>query len=405
LVLSVIIVNYNVKYFLAQCLCSVEKAIALIDAEVIVVDNHSLDGSIDYLKPLFPGVHFLSNPLNEGFSKANNSALRVAQGKYIVFLNPDTLVGEACFSDCIAFLENTANAGAIGVRMIDGCGKFLPESKRSFPSLLSSFFKLVGLADTFPASKLFNHYALGHINQNKTSEVSVLAGAFMMVKKEVLDTINGFDEDFFMYGEDIDLSFRIQQAGYKNYYLGKTAIIHFKGESVRKEHLNYTALFYNAINVFVQKHYGLSNRKPFSLFMLLAIALSRFTATIKQVVRLVLLNNNINTREQETLIIGSQQEYQKVFQLLEENGLANTIIGRITILEEETNRMAFISELKEWQKRGKPLKIIFCAGELGYSEIISAIQSISYAAFLFYANKTNTIVGSHQKTRVGNTIA
>ena len=119
----------------------------------------------------------------------------------------------------------------------------------------------------------------------------------------------------------------------------------------------------------------------------------------------MLLNNNINTREQETLIIGSQQEYQKVFQLLEENGLANTIIGRVTILEEETNRMAFISELKEWQKRGKPLKIIFCAGELGYSEIISAIQSISHAAFLFYANKTNTIVGSHQKTRVGNTIA
>lgn len=239
LVLSVIIVNYNVKYFLEQCLCSVQKAITSIDAEIIVIDNHSSDGSLEYLPPLFPSVIFLVNNKNIGFSKANNIALRHAKGDFILFLNPDTIVNENCFTHCISFLNTAANKGAAGIRMIDGSGKFLPESKRSFPSPISSFYKLIGLASIFPGSKYFNHYALGNLDNNKTHEIDVLAGAFMIIKKEVMGKINGFDENFFMYGEDIDLSYRIKHAGYKIFYLGETTIIHFKGESAKKQNINY----------------------------------------------------------------------------------------------------------------------------------------------------------------------
>jgi len=225
--LSVIIVSYNVKYFLEQCLCSVQKAVRLLDAEIIVVDNSSADGSIEFLQPLFPQVKFIANRINAGFGKANNQALLQAKGNYILFLNPDTIVPEDCFTKCISFFENNSDCGALGIRMIDGSGRFLPESKRSFPLPFTSFFKLTGLSSLFPQSRIFNRYALGHLDEKKTHIVDVLAGAFMMARKEVLDMIGGFDEIFFMYGEDVDLSYRIQKTGYKNYYFSGSCIIHF----------------------------------------------------------------------------------------------------------------------------------------------------------------------------------
>lgn len=268
---SVIIVNYNVKYFLEQCLYSVQRASAGLQVETIVIDNQSTDGSLDYLKPKFPCVRFVLNETNAGFGKACNAGLAMARGQYILFLNPDTLVAEDSFDKCIRFFESHPQCGGLGVRMIDGAGHFLKESKRSFPSPLTSLFKLSGLSSLFPHSRLFSRYHLGHLDPRQNHEVDVLAGAYMMIRKEVLDTIGGFDETFFMYGEDVDLSYRIQKGGYKNYYVADTTIIHFKGESTKRGSLNYVRMFYTAMSVFVRKHYGGTKAGLFTASIQLAI--------------------------------------------------------------------------------------------------------------------------------------
>ncbi len=254
--LSVIIVNYNVRYFLEQCLYSVRKASAGLEIETIVVDNHSSDNSLDYLQPIFPWVKFISNSRNTGFGKACNKGLEYARGAFILFLNPDTIVAEDSFTTCLDFFEKHPDCGALGVKMIDGSGRFLRESRRSFPSPSTSLFKLSGLARIFPHSKIFGRYHMGHLDPFVNHEADVLAGAYMMIRKSVLDKTGGFDESFFMYGEDVDLSYRIQQAGYKNFYLADTTIIHFKGESTKRGSLNYVRMFYQAMSLFVKKHYG-----------------------------------------------------------------------------------------------------------------------------------------------------
>ncbi len=276
--LSIIIVNLNVKYFLEQCLCSVLKACRNIDAEIFVVDNGSTDGSRAFLETKFPTVKFSWNSSNAGFAKANNQALADTNGKYILFINPDTIVPEDCFEKCFEFLAAHPDAGAIGVRMVDGSGKFLKESKRAFPSPLTSLYKLAGLTRLFPRSKIFAKYYLGHLSEKENHEVDVLAGAFMMIPKKVIDTTGSFDEIFFMYGEDVDLSYRIQKTVnvatgmlYKNFYFSGTSIIHFKGESTKKGGLNYVRLFYNAMSLFVKKQYSSSRAGVFNFFVQLAI--------------------------------------------------------------------------------------------------------------------------------------
>ena len=270
--LSVIIVNYNVKYFLEQCLCSVIKACHTIDAEIMVVDNNSTDGSRELLSSRFPSVDFIWNDVNLGFAKANNQALSKATGDYILFLNPDTIVPEDCFEKCIAFLQAHPRAGALGIRMIDGGGKFLKESKRAFPSPLTSLYKLSGLAKLFPRSKTFAKYHLGHLPENENHEVDVLAGAFMLLPRAIVKEVGSFDEAFFMYGEDVDLSYRVQKAGYKNYYFAQSTIIHFKGESTKKGSLNYVRLFYSAMSLFVKKHYSGTRAGVFKLLIQAGIA-------------------------------------------------------------------------------------------------------------------------------------
>jgi O-antigen biosynthesis protein len=283
--LSVIIVNYNVRFFLEQCLYSIKAASHTVGVEVIVVDNNSTDGSVEYLSNAFPEVKFIANDFNAGFSKACNQGLSISQGEYVLFLNPDTLVAEDSFEKCIAFFKTHPDAGALGVRMVDGAGHFLKESKRSFPSPMTSLYKLFGLSMIFPNSKVFGRYHLGNLPENENHEVDVLAGAFFMVRKNVLDKIGSFDETFFMYGEDVDLSYRIQQAGFKNYYFSETSIIHFKGESTRRGSLNYVRMFYNAMNIFVRKHYGGAKAGVFRFFIQIAIALRAVVAAIAKAVR------------------------------------------------------------------------------------------------------------------------
>ena len=269
MILSIIIINFNVKYFLEQCLCSVEKSIATNDqlinnTEIFVVDNLSDDGSIEYLQYKFHGIQFFSNKENVGFAKANNMALSKATGKYILFLNPDTIIAEDTISTCISIMKADHTIGAAGVRMVDGNGNFLKESKRGLPLPWAAFCKLSGLTTIFPHSKLFASYYLGHLEEHKNNPVDVLSGAFILIRKGVLDKTGGFDEQFYMYAEDIDLSYRVQKAGYINYYVANTTIIHFKGESTRKD-LHYVKLFYKAMDQFMRKHISTS---PLALFFM-----------------------------------------------------------------------------------------------------------------------------------------
>ncbi|MDB5221825.1 MAG: glycosyltransferase [Chitinophagaceae bacterium] len=262
------------------------KAVHNVESEIFVVDNNSSDDSEAFFKDRFTNVKFIWNKENIGFSKANNMAVKQATGKYILFLNPDTLVPEDCIEKCISFFESHTGAGALGIKMIDGSGKFLKESKRSFPSPLTSFYKLAGLSRLFPHSQKFSKYHLGNLNENETNEVDVLAGAFMMVPKKIIDSIGSFDETFFMYGEDIDLSYRIQKAGYKNFYFAETNMVHFKGESTRRGGLNYVRLFYKAMSIFAKKHYG--NRAVFfNLLIQLGIFARAFLSAIKRFIKWV----------------------------------------------------------------------------------------------------------------------
>ncbi len=283
--LSVVIVNYNVKYFLEQCLHSVGKAMEGLDVEVFVVDNNSVDGSCSHIREKFSWVRLIENRENIGFSKANNQAIRKASGDYVLLLNPDTVVEENTFRKCYDFMEQHPNAGAVGVKMIDGKGHFLPESKRALPTPWVAFYKIFGLSALFPKSKKFGRYHLGHLPGDEANEVEVLAGAFMFLRKKALSEVGLLDEDYFMYGEDIDLSYRIIKGGYRNYYFPGSTIIHYKGESTKKGSLNYVLVFYNAMIIFARKHFSSRNAKYYSIIINIAIYLRAAMAVFRRFVK------------------------------------------------------------------------------------------------------------------------
>jgi O-antigen biosynthesis protein len=280
--LSVVIVNYNVKYFLEQCLHSVQKACEGLQAEVFVVDNNSVDSSVEMVSQKFPFVRLVVNKENVGFSKANNQAIRESKGEYVLLLNPDTVVEEDTFRKIVAFMDTHPDAGGLGVKMLDGSGKFLPESKRGLPTPAAAFYKIAGLSSLFPRSKTFGKYHLGYLSREQTNEVEILAGAFMLLRRSALDKTGLLDEDFFMYGEDIDLSYRILKAGYKNYYFPETRIIHYKGESTKKSSVNYVLVFYNAMIIFARKHFSRQNAALFTFIIRIAIYLRAGTAILSR---------------------------------------------------------------------------------------------------------------------------
>jgi len=529
--LSVIIVNYNVKHFLEQCLISVQKAIdvlpedsSLDNAEIIVIDNCSSDNSIPYLSPNFPAVRFIANKENLGFAKACNQGLKIARGKYILFLNPDTIIPEDCFQKCISFFDSHPQAGALGIRMLDGSGKFLKESKRSFPSPLTSLYKLFGLAKIFPRSAVFSNYHLGNLDENKDHEVDVLAGAFLMVKKEVLDKVGSFDEIFFMYGEDVDISYRIQKSGYINYYFAQSSIIHFKGESTRKGSLNYVRMFYNAMSIFVRKHYGGGKAGIFNFLIHVAIWFRAAMSAIGSFIRfiglpiidagLILLsfwtmkniwNEYVRTdvayenkllwiafpiftivylitsyyaglydrwykrsglvrstliatvillagysllpeqyrfsraiilfgailafilisllrwlliaarvinshKEKEehpnTLIVGSQQEYEKILQLMKRAGLQERVFVRVAVDDNDQSAIGNWKKLPALSLSIPLREVIFCEGTLSFANIIESVQQLPrHTRVKFYAHNSNSIISSDSKDTSGETLS
>ncbi len=382
--LSIIIVSYNVKYFLEQCLCSVKAAAQNIDAEIIVIDNCSSDNSIDYLQPHFPWVKFIKNSANSGFAKANNKALEKASGKYILFLNPDTLLAEDTLEQCLFFYENHPDAGAIGVRMIDGSGRFLPESKRSFPSPGVSFYKLTGLSSLFPSSKHFGKYALGYLPEQEVSAIDVVAGACMMISKKILLETGGFDERFFMYAEDIDLSYRIQKRGYQNYYLGNISVIHFKGESTKKGSLNYVKSFYKAMNLFVKKYY----RGTGSWLLQRALQTGIYLRGFVSLLTLPFQRKRTNEPHsfQHILLLGAEADMQAAKRMIEKTDFKKTI---------DINH--HLSETASFNNK----IVVFCTGDLSYKKSFELLQKQTALSYKWFGENSNSIVGSDDKNKSG----
>ena len=343
--LSVIILSYNVRYFLELCLQSVKKATSEIHAEIIVIDNNSSDESCSMIRNNYPEVILIENKVNLGFSKANNQAIDIANGKYVCIINPDTVIPEDTFKKILNFSDSKNDLGIVGCRFIDGSGNFLPECKRKKPTLFSAFLKIIGVSR--------NYYAID-IDEKQIAEVPILTGAFMLMKNKLFKDLRGFDENFFMYGEDIDLSFRALKMNKINYYYGDVTIIHFKGESTIKNK-EYYRRFFKAMELFYNKHY-ISNfitKSVFKFIMkLLPLINSTKASNKKSKKQLLFLNPHFNSLihlNNNYKIISSKEQIPKhIFcdLVLDSTSLTFTEIIN-TISELSNNRISF----KIWPKK------------------------------------------------------
>ncbi|MBR4842145.1 MAG: glycosyltransferase family 2 protein [Bacteroidaceae bacterium] len=306
---SVIIVSYNVRHYVEQCLNSVMRSVP--DAQLIVVDNCSKDGSVDYLKQRFPDARIIANHENAGFGRANNMALSMVQGRYVLFLNPDTVVAEKTIPRCIEYMDSHPQTGAVGVKMMYADGCFAPESRRSLPTPSVAFWHMTGIGRIFPKSRVFAKYHLSYEDPDKECPIDIVSGAYMFVRKNALDVTGGFDESFFMYGEDIDLSYRIKIAGYQNIYL-PVPIIHYKGESTVKTSYNYAKVFYDAMLIFFNKHFRRSAR--------IIAPLVRLVVGIKKIGTFMAENlfrhrRNATGRRVKCLFLGREESFRQALPL------------------------------------------------------------------------------------------
>lgn len=376
-----------------------------MEAEIFVVDNNSTDGARDYLSEKFSSVIFTWNNHNEGFGKACNSILKKTSGNYILFLNPDTIVAEDCFEKCISFMQAHNDCGALGVRMIDGTGKFLKESKRSFPRPFTSLYKMMGLSALFPQSKLFARYYAGHLPENENNAVEVLSGAFMLLSKKAIRITGGFDEDFFMYGEDIDLSYRIQKAGLQNWYFAGTSILHFKGESTKKLSSDYIKHFYGAMKIFAKKHFS-HNKKTFFL-LCAAITVAKGLAGVKMKWSSKKAAQLLQDKPLLTAIAAGQQEFNECLLIIKHAKPAVVLYGRIGISQNDTiSVLGNISFANRLVKENKIDQLVFCEGDLSFKSIIETMQKIPWnIIMLIHAANSHSMAGSNNKNTKGIFIA
>lgn len=344
--LSVIIVSYNVKYYLEQCLDSVVRSSCGINTEIIVVDNNSSDGTVEYLTSRFRDVLFIANKKNVGFAIANNQGIRISKGEYVVLLNPDTILGEDVLPTCINFMDSHPLAGAMGVRMLRTDGSFALESRRGIPTPFTSFCKMSGLCARFPKSTTFGRYYMQFLDENLPNQIEVISGACMFIRKTTLDKSGLLDEDFFMYGEDIDLSYRMLMTGQNNYYY-PVSILHYKGESTNKTSYRYVQTFYNAMLIFFEKHYG-----HYNIFVTLPIKFAIYVRGFMSYVSQKLFPSKVKRktlaevmREMKFLIVSTGQNLEDMIEICKKNRLSYRVVdlpaGRGGTIEGEINTDGF----------------------------------------------------------------
>lgn len=368
--LSVVIVNYNVKFFLEQCLNSVLKATESIASEIFVVDNASSDNSLEYLRPRFPKVHFIANTDNVGFSKANNLAINQSSGEYVLLLNPDTFVGESVIRDCLELMDSDPKAGGVGVRMLGTDGSFAFESRRGFPSPITSFYKITGLCNLFPYSQRFGKYYLRYLDENKINNIDVISGAYMLLRREALDKCGLLDESFFMYGEDIDMSYRITLAGYKNYYV-PSPIIHYKGESTKKDSFKYVYTFYDAMVIFFRKHFPYYSG-AFSIMVKAFIYLRAFMALLRRSINKLIsfLGFKHKTKEICFLVLGSEAVLRDMRVICKNNSLSGK--HHYVLASEKTTQQGHLNlglNLEEFTH------VVYDTNAFSYSKVIALLAA------------------------------
>ena len=373
--LSIIILNYNVRYFLELCVLSVQNAIQNSDAEIIVIDNNSQDDSCEMMKKRFPNIKLIENKENSGFPKGNNIGVAAAKGEYICILNPDTVVAEDTFSKVLAFAKKQKELGIVGVKLIDGTGNFLPESKRGIPTPFVAFTKITGLYKIF--TKTFGKYYAQHLSENQTGKVDILVGAFMLMKRDLYLEIGGFDENCFMYSDDIDLSYMALKKGKTNYYFHETSVVHYKGESTVKDE-TYMKRFQEAMNFFYQKHFRVS--LLFSVFMKVGIV---FFSMIKKFQG----KPKLKSRPEKYILVSEDEALREKF----ENKWR-------TLVERQRITKSFANNIKT--------EIIFDQNQLDFKTIIQAFETNKNKNFTFkiLPESSDFLIGSNSSFDRGEVI-
>ena len=382
--LSVIILNYNVRYFLEQCVLSVQEAISTIDAEIIVIDNKSSDDSCLMMKQRFPAIKLIQNETNFGFPKGNNIGVSEAKGKYVCILNPDTVVAEDTFTKILAFAERQTNLGIAGCKLIDGTGNFLPESKRGTPTPWVAFTKITGLYKVFPKWKFVNQYYAQHISENETGKVDILVGAFMFLKRDLYLELNGFDEDCFMYADDIDLSYRALLIKKENYYFHETTVLHYKGESTVKDE-KYMKRFQEAMTFFYQKHFRKS--MFFSVFIKIGIV---FFSVVKM----------FQGKPKAKLVPKSYVLYSTDVKLSEK--LSSIFKNKVVILDFKKEKMVNSCLIS----KDKNVEIILDNQHVSFGNCIKIIETLKDKSITFkiFPKNANFIIGSNSRNDRGQII-
>jgi len=382
--LSVIILNYNVRYFLEQCVLSVQEAIAGIDAEIIVVDNNSSDNSVLMMKEKFPDVKLIENKENFGFPKGNNIGFRQAKGKYICILNPDTVVAEDTFAKILAFAERQNNLGIIGCKLIDGTGAFLPESKRGIPTPWIAFTKIFSLYKIFPNAKVFNQYYAQHLKENETGKVDILVGAFMFLERKLYEDLDGFDENCFMYADDIDLSYRALQLKKNNYYFHETTVLHYKGESTIKDE-KYMMHFQEAMNFFYQKHFKKS--RFFSIFI-------KIGAFLFSIAKMFQGKPKENPLPESYFLYSENENFTKK--------LASILENKVDFLDFNGEKMVNSCLIL----KGKKAEIVLDNHYISFKKCIEIIETLKdkQVTFKIFPKKTSFIIGSNSRNDRGQIV-
>jgi len=379
--LSVIILNYNVRFFLEQCVLSVKKALENIEGEIIVVDNGSSDDSCAMMRTRFPEVKLIQNAENLGFPKGNNIGVAAAKGEYLCVLNPDTVVAEDTFEKVLAFAKAQKNLGIVGVKLIDGSGNFLPESKRSVPTPWVAFTKVVGLYRWFPSFSIFTKYYAQHLHPDQTGKVDILVGAFMFLSRELYIEVGGFDENCFMYSDDIDLSYQVVQKGKDNFYFHETTVLHYKGESTVKDG-TYMKRFQEAMRFIYQKHFRVSFF--FEMFMKLGIFFFSLFKTLQG-------KPKNQKKPNAYLLYSSNKELAHELQLL---------LGKKVFFQPfEGEKMVNSSLFKT--KYG--IEIILDNEDISFKDCIAILESLKNQGFTFkiIPKSSNFLIGSNNNNERG----